>query len=706
MGMRKRMVVAAAVAAAVSLGAVPGGTAGATPDVTRPVVIRASAVPRPKPVPAVSARIVAHALKAPGRAVRETATVRVDRVRVPAGLQGRASAPDSVLRVRVRGSFPPRALRYVVLAGATPIGYGIPAPDLGSVVAITADDAVLSERITVRYGSSLGPSAGTPSRGPRASSAHRPAPAAVPGPFEVRRAEYDFGNQVYQPPGLTAKVEMRAVVHHPKKLQKGPFPLILFLHGNHVTCFREHRIDFRWPCREGWTPIPNYEGYDYIARRLASYGYIVVSISGNGVNVHGSNLQDTGMAQRGHLLQRHVSLWQRWNAAGAPPFGDEFVGAVDMSRIGTMGHSRGGEGAIWQVIVDRQRANPYGIDAVLPLAPVDFTRETVNDIPMAVILPYCDGDVFDLQGIHFFDDARYRLPGDPTPKHTVTVYGANHNFFNTVWTPGNGVPGGFDDTVPGCEDRLGPAGQREVGAAYIISFFRRYVGETLRLDPIWTGERPPKGIPPKQTLVSYHAPDLPDRRRDIDRFTKPADLSRNHLGGDVVATDMGLWGWCADTFSLPCVPQGRGFFSPDVHLPGLAQAIIGWQSDSSTAVVRFEIPPADGDVSVFEAVQFRTAINIGYQVSQFAQFQNLVLALEDGSGARQGVAASEVGNEALAAPTGRRFGQHVILNQVRFPLSRYDQVDLTDIRAVELRFNRTPEGVIDVVDLNFSSGAN
>ena len=50
--------------------------------------------------------------------------------------------------------------------------------------------------------------------------------------------------------------------------------------------------------------MPNYIGYDYIAERLASYGYIVVSVSGNGVNVLGNQVSDTGMRQRGELLER------------------------------------------------------------------------------------------------------------------------------------------------------------------------------------------------------------------------------------------------------------------------------------------------------------------------------------------------------------------------------------------------------------------
>ena len=201
----------------------------------------------------------------------------------------------------------------------------------------------------------------------------------------------------------------------------GPFPLVLFMHGNHASCFKGQRTSYRWPCRRGWRPLPNHRGYDYAASRLASYGFIVASVSANGVNVLGSRLADTGMRQRGELLEEHLDRWNRWSTVGGEPFGDRFVGRVDMSTIGSMGHSRGGEGVVWHVIVDRERDDPYGIDAVLPLAPVDFTRETVNRVALAVVLPYCDGDVFDLQGVHLYDDARYRVPGDRTPEAHADV---------------------------------------------------------------------------------------------------------------------------------------------------------------------------------------------------------------------------------------------------------------------------------------------
>ena len=65
---------------------------------------------------------------------------------------------------------------------------------------------------------------------------------------------------------------------------------------------------------------------------------------------------------------------------------------------------------------------------------------------MSVILPYCDGDVCDLQGAHFYDDALYTSPADATAKYMQEVLGANHNHFNTIWTPGGWPAGTGDDS--------------------------------------------------------------------------------------------------------------------------------------------------------------------------------------------------------------------------------------------------------------------
>ncbi len=98
-------------------------------------------------------------------------------------------------------------------------------------------------------------------------------------------------------------------------------------------------------------------------------------------------------------------------------------------------------------------------------------------------------------------------------------------------------------------------------------------------------------------------------------------------------------------------------------------------------------------------------MNPGYSANSRVGFQDLVVALVDGAGGRAEVVASDVGNDALAYPLGRRGSGHVILNQVRFPLDSFQGVDLGDVRAVELLFSRTQAGVIDVADVAFTRGA-
>ena len=151
-----------------------------------------------------------------------------------------------------------------------------------------------------------------------------------------------------------------------------------------------------------------------------------------------------------------------------------------------------------------------------------------------MILPYCDGDVADLQGVHFYDDARYNVPGDLAPKHYILVMGANHNFYNTIWSPSSSpypgvaddwlafVPGGSSDPqcgVVGGNRRLTESQQRGTGLAYMSAFFRAYVGGETQFVPVLTGDAPP---PPSATtnelFVSYHAPDDPELRLDVNRL--------------------------------------------------------------------------------------------------------------------------------------------------------------------------------------------
>jgi len=182
------------------------------------------------------------------------------------------------------------------------------------------------------------------------------------------------------------------------------------------------------------------------------------------------------------------------------------VGRFDLSTIGMMGHSRGGEGVTSAATLNQALAQPWAIKSILPLAPVDFGRMTVPNVPMNVLLPYCDGDVSNQQGQHMLDDSRYAF-GDDVLRSGTWVMGANHNFYNTVWTPGvyrNAVSDDWSGTsvtsaraleptcgtapsVAGTSIRMTAQEQYDQGTSYMTGWFRLTLGGEQQFLPMFDG---------------------------------------------------------------------------------------------------------------------------------------------------------------------------------------------------------------------------
>jgi Putative binding domain, N-terminal len=550
----------------------------------------------------------------------------------------------------------------------------------------------------------------------------------VPGPLAVTREEYDFGDTAFSPPsGLPGPVEVRASVHYPTGLPGGPFPLVVFLHGRHLTCFESSSAFLQWPCSAGRSPIPSFQGYDYVSQILASDGYIVVSISANGINARDSLVVDAGMQARAELIQHHLDVWNAFNTTGGAPFGTKFVGKVDMNNIGTMGHSRGGEGVVRHFLHNISLGSPYGIRAVFPLAPVDFNRPVINAVPLSVLLPYCDGDVSDLQGVHFFDDARYSAPGDLSPKHTLLIKGANHNFYNTAWSPSSGIPGAADDwlsfvsggssdphcgTVPG-NGRLTEAQQRGTAIAYLNGFFRRYLGGESAFDPMFKGDVPP---PPSAMTsdihVSYHAPDHPAQRRDVNRLLDSTHLTVNTLGGAATQTGLTPYDLCGGESPQPelCLPTQSTARQPHTTPSqlyaerGLSQLRGGWSS--TKARYTNDLPLGARDVSGFQVIQFRVSVDFSDARNLAGVAQDFSVRLTDGTGALADARISDF-SEALFFPPGAAGPlPKVVLNTVRIPISTFAAgLNLSDVRSVQFIFDQTTSGALLITDVAFADSA-
>jgi len=219
---------------------------------------------------------------------------------------------------------------------------------------------------------------------------------------------------------------------------KGPFPLVVIVHGNHsATDYSD-------------------SGYEYLGRLLASRGYIVVSIDENFLNT--SPYDDLFMLHvlekenpaRGWLMLEHLKAWNGWNSTKGNPF----YGKADMSRIALIGHSRGGEAVTIAAAYNKLSASPedgnikfdyhFGIRSVISIAGTDGQYEpagqptSLTDLNYLAIQGAHDMDVSSFDGASQYNRIGFTVGSDYF-KAAVYMYGANHGQFNTVWGRADGV---------------------------------------------------------------------------------------------------------------------------------------------------------------------------------------------------------------------------------------------------------------------------
>ena len=95
-------------------------------------------------------------------------------------------------------------------------------------------------------------------------------------------------------------------------------------------------------------------------------------------------------------------------------------GKVDLSRLGVLGHSRGGMNVLrW--------AKGWKVSSVFLLAPFFDKAQRIPNVPATLLLGTCDFDTHQ-DGAGYFS----ALKGKPRtkPAFQLTLTGANHNFYN------------------------------------------------------------------------------------------------------------------------------------------------------------------------------------------------------------------------------------------------------------------------------------
>ncbi|MFD9719989.1 hypothetical protein [Streptomyces sp. NPDC059076] len=403
---------------------------------------------------------------------------------------------------------------------------------------------------------------------PAAPLPANPVDPGVPGTYRTTSGEYALNS--VRLPGYANPIEMRATVVSPTDAP-GRRPLALFLHGRHFTCYdAKGEISMSWPCETGFKAVPSYRGYLHDQKLLASQGYVTVSISANGINAQDAMANDAGAQARSSLVRLHLARWAQWGTAeGKAPAAVRAAAPADLNRVLLVGHSRGGEG-VNRAALDSRFKPPaaedgyrgpvrWRIRGTVLIGPTIFGQNPAPDVPSMTILPGCDGDVSNLQGQMYADGTRGT--GRGTSLHSsVYVIGANHNYFNTEWTPGQAEAPADDDFYPPepgekpdavcalgtSAHRLTATQQQAAGSTYIAAAARLFVAGDDRVRPLLDGSnrRAPSADPARvltHAVGGHRAPViLPDASvavtggrlcNQVDHRVKTTCLSEREPGG-------------------------------------------------------------------------------------------------------------------------------------------------------------------------------
>ncbi len=633
------------------------------------------------------------------------------------------------------------------------IGIATESADGKTLTVFTADPSVVrADAIEAGWASrsSTGSAAIAEAVTPEASTAEAlDTDPSAPGTYEWTESIYKFGDQSIP---LAAIGGVRGEVEGKLYLPTtgGERPVVLLLHGRHTWCYGPGSST-AWPCVPGRTSIPSYLGYDGTARALASRGYSVVSISANAVNANDNQLAaDQGAQARGQLILDTLDLLADANAGKAVSLYDaakatdvsladaltagtqalaerangfvtapdpldtvtpaDLVGKFDLDHVGMMGHSRGGEGVTSAAVLNTQREKPFGIESILPLAPVDFARMTVPDVAMNVILPYCDGDVSNQQGQHMLDDSRYAF-GDDSLRSGTWAMGANHNFYNTVWTPGVYLNAVSDDwsgtninsaraTEPICGTnpsvaatsiRMTPQEQYDQGTVYMTAWFRMTLGGEDQFLPMFDGTGAvPEVLGDEDVRTQATAPS--SARSTVATFETTSSLIRTSgaatatvcasLAGRTVAQDLPA---CATTAMASSTVPHWTPASNGGNVPATPVTQLTWTGTGDQ--LRVAMPTAGRDVSSYERLSLKIAAAEAVAVDA-----DLTLSVLDGKGGSYSSLVSAISPQALrrlpssATSTSTSTLKKLVLQQLVVPNEDLAAagIDLTDVREVRL----------------------
>lgn len=278
--------------------------------------------------------------------------------------------------------------------------------------------------------------------------------------------DYDLGVQPFPQPGLTGRlssmpIRLWGTIAAPAG--PGPHPVVVVAHGAHGDNCPVVMDADTWPC---WKQERRSDlGFRWLVRALAKAGFVAVAPDVNAAYSGGWG-EIAGKEERRfrQVVDATVAELALASAGARTEFGLSLQRKVDLSRLGLLGHSRGG----MNVLAWATQENVRSVFLVRPFA--DPAKRIGRATPATVLLGTCDFDTR-LEGGRYFAALRGKPRG--APAYQVVLTGANHNSYNqTLVTVGN-------DDAAGAKGACGPA--RRVTASRQQAFLRQLAIDHFRV---------------------------------------------------------------------------------------------------------------------------------------------------------------------------------------------------------------------------------
>jgi dienelactone hydrolase len=546
-----------------------------------------------------------------------------------------------------------------------------------------------------------------------------------PGPYIVKTLSYGSGSDLHHPEyagdadlltktvdgsaliknwsGITGRARTRYWGFDPGNLPlnglvwypdgKGPFPLVLILHGNYLMEGRSEAA------------------FAYLAEHLASHGYIAVAVDENFLNTSWYDAGLGGPETRGRawLLLQHLSQWHDWNESDDNPF----YRGIDIEKIALVGHSRGGESVLVAAAFNHLPYLPedagvefdfgYNIRSVVSLAQIDGQYQPrgqgtpLENLNFLTLHGAYDGDAVSFGGSAQYERVRFTDGGDWF-KAGIYIYAANHSNFTTEWV-------GVEKPAPtdllfNQKPLMSPAEQHRLAKACVFAFLEASMNGgsmqgSRRYLPMFRDVRTARHWLPETVYLNQY---LDSRTRIIAAFEEDIDLTTASLPGARVSGE-NLSNWYEDQVQLKWGPKGShavylGWQGSVDQNPGPRYTISLRNSDWCTepgCTLTFALADVSGN-STHEGIDI--SIELGDRNGNTAR-----LGLKDFSYLQPRLRAQYMKADILnSAPA-----YETVFQTFFFPLSKFVQenplFEPADIKTISFIFDRTKQGLVALDDI-------